>query len=159
MTAGRRLIALGLVAALALTLAASAAAKSFDLNFDRASGRPGTAVTARSNFLVYPALARVLPSVVVYLIPTRLGHADYNMGWSVLPPPGSRHTYRLGTMTQKNRRLFLRFAIPRVPPGDYMTASWCPPRICGETAWNFSASTLWGSPWTRKPGAVIRVTR
>jgi hypothetical protein len=45
---------------------------------------------------VYPALARVLPSVVVYLIPTRLGHADYNMGWSVLPPPGSRHTYRLG---------------------------------------------------------------
>lgn len=146
-------------AALVLTLAVSANAKSFELNFDRATATPGTMITARSSFLVYPALARVLPSVVVYLIPTRLGHADYNTGWAVLPPPGSRRTYKLGTMTEQRQRLYLRFVMPRVPPGDYMTASWCPPRVCGDSAWNFSASGLWGSPWTGKPSAVIRVIR
>jgi hypothetical protein len=143
---------------LALGLAPSADAKSFDLTFDRASARPGQVVTARSSFRVWPALARELPGVVVYLIPTRLGHADYNTGWSALPPPGSRGTHLLGKLRERDHHLFLRFTMPRVAPGNYMTASWCPVKTCGEAS-SFSAAGLWGAPWTGKPGDVIRVRR
>jgi hypothetical protein len=149
---------LPLAAALALGLAASAEAKSFDLTFDRASARPGQIVTARGSFRVWPALSRELPGVVVYLIPTRLGHADYNTGWSALPPPGSRGTYLLGRMRERGHHLYLRFTMPRVPPGDYMTASWCPVRACGAAS-SFSAAALWGARWTGEPGDVVRVTR
>jgi hypothetical protein len=159
MEPSRRAISFAFVAAvLALALAASADAKSFDLIFAKTTARPGDIVTASSSFRVWPGLARVVPSVVVYLIPTRLGHADYNTGWSVLPPPGSRGTYRLGRMGQRSGRLFLRFTMPRLRPGDYMTASWCPPRACGSAA-GFVASALWGASWTGKRGDVIRVPR
>jgi hypothetical protein len=99
-----------------------------------------------------------MPGVVVYLVPTRLGHADYNTGWSVLPPPGSKHTYRIGAMTEHNNRAYLRFVMPQVPPGDYMTAFWCRNIYCGSTG-TFYASALWNAPWTGKPGLAIRVTR
>src|SRR6266704_2682530 len=102
MAFGRRATAPALAAGLVLALAGSADAKSFDLRFDRATARPGQAVTARGSFRVWPGLSRVLPGIVVYLIPTRLGHADYNTGWAVLPPPGSRGTYRLGRMSERN---------------------------------------------------------
>jgi hypothetical protein len=149
----------GLAAAvLALMLAGSADAKSFDLRFDRATARPSEVVTARGSFRVWPGLSRLLPNVVVYLIPTRLGHADYNTGWAVLPPPGSRGTYRLGRMGERRHELFIRFTMPQVPPGDYTTASWCPVRACGDAA-RFSAAALWGAPWAARPGVVIRVPR
>lgn len=159
MASGRRTTASALAAVLAaLALVGSVDAKSLDVNFDRAAARPGQVVTARGSFRVWPALSRQLPSIVVFLIPTRLGHADYNTGWSVLPPPGRRGTYRIGTMGERNHRLFLRFTMPRVPPGNYMTASWCPASACGDAS-RFAAGALWGAPWTGKPGDVIRVTR
>ncbi|HEV7566429.1 MAG TPA: hypothetical protein VGO31_10760 [Microbacteriaceae bacterium] len=145
-------------AVLVLAVAGPADAKSFEVSFDRATARPGQVVTARGTFQVWPGLSHVLPSVVVYLIPTRLGHANYNTGWSVLPPPGSRGTYRLGRMSERNHHLFLRFTLPHVPIGDYMTASYCPAPACGD-ADSFAAAGLWGAPWAGKPGVVIRVTR
>ena len=147
-----------MAAALALGLGAPAQAKSFDLTFDRASARPGQVVTARGSFLVWPGLSRALPGIVVYLIPTRLGHADYNTGWSALPPPGSRGTHLLGRMREQRHHLFLRFTMPRVSPGNYTTATWCPVRSCGEGS-RFSAAALWGAPWAGRSGDVIRVTR
>lgn len=159
MASGRRTAVPALAAVLVvLALAGSADAKSLDVNFDRATARPGQVVTARGSFRVWPGLSRELPGIVMYLIPTRLGHADYNTGWSVLPAPGSRGTFRIGTMTERNHRLFLRFTMPRVPPGNYTTASWCPLRACGDAS-RFDAGALWGAPWTGKPGDVIRVTR
>jgi hypothetical protein len=159
MPSGRRTTAPALAAVLVvLALAGSVDAKSLELNFDRATARAGQVVIARGSFRIWPALSRELPGIVVYLIPTRLGHADYNTGWSVLPAPGSRGTYRIGTMSERNHRLFLRFTMPRVPPGDYMTASWCPVPKCGDAS-RFDAGALWGARWSGKPGAVIRVKR
>ena len=152
-----RLLATALIlGTLVFGVADSAAAKSLDVTFARTTARTGDTVTARGSFRVWPALAAQLPSIVVYLIPTRLGHADYNTGVSVLPPPGSRRTYRLGAMSVRDRRLYLRFAMPEVPPGDYMTATWCPESAC-NTAAGFRAGGLWGARWTKTPGDVIRV--
>ena len=143
---------------LALVLAPAADAGPFALAFHQATAKPGETVTA-TGVIVWPGAARYTPDVIAYLIPTHLGHADYNTGWSVLPAPGARGTYRIGRMSVRNRRLYLRFRIPRVPAGDYMTAFRClPDTVCGETG-SFYASGLWGTPWTGKPGLVIRVTR
>jgi hypothetical protein len=151
---GRLFVPIAL-AALALVIAPAADAK-FALVFHEATATPGEAVTA-TGVTVWPGVTRYLSGVVVYLVPTRLGHADYNTGWAVLPPPGSRHTYRLGKMSERRQRLFLRFKVPRVPPGNYMTAFWCLPHtFCGDVG-TFYAAGLWGAPFTGKPGFVIRI--
>jgi hypothetical protein len=46
------------------------------------------------------------------------------------------------------------FRVPRVRPGLYMISFFCAP--CGNT---YFGSTYLGSPWTRKPGRVLKVRR
>jgi hypothetical protein len=127
-------------AGLFLVVVPAATAGPFAVSFQRAAARPGQSVVA-TGVIVWPDAYQYTPSVIAYLIPTRLGHADYNTGLSVLPKPGSHGTYRLGPVGVRNNRVFLRFTVPRVPPGNY------------------TASVLWGAPWTGKPGMVIRITR
>ena len=151
--AGLALVATSLV----LALASVASAGPFALGFRQATAKPGQTVVA-VGVIVWPNANQYTASVVAYLIPTHLGHADYNTGWSVLPAPGARGTYRLGHMSVRNKRLYLRFKMPHVRPGNYMTAFWCLPHTsCGDVG-TFYASALWGAPWTGKPGFVIRVT-
>jgi hypothetical protein len=62
---------------------------------------------------------------------------------------------RLGPMAIDERGVWsIDFRVPKVKPGLYTTAFYCRP--CGNT---FFPSTVTGSPWTGKPGRVLKVRR
>jgi hypothetical protein len=151
----RRIMSLrgiGLAVALFLLIASPAEA-ALSFRFNRASARPGMSVVA-----FQPGWNGAPTGVVVYLVPTRLpGVTPDNAGSYILPRPPAHDAVRLGRpRLTRSGDLSIRFRVPRVAPGDYTTAFWC--SSCAEHG-DFFASALWGAPWTRAPGAVLRVRR
>jgi hypothetical protein len=131
----------------------SSAQAALAFRFDRASAQPGAYVVAFE-----PGWRSAPTGVIVYLVPTRLpGVRPDPAGSYILSNPPAHGAIRLGRpRLTESRRLSIRFRVPRVPPGDYTTAFWCP--TCAKHG-DFYASALWGAAWTRTPGAVVRITR
>ena len=79
-------------------------------------------------------------SVTIYLV--RLNAPN---GWRL----------KLGPMQTDDHGVWsIAFRVPKIRPGLYTTAFFCPP--CGNT---FFASTLPNTQWTGKPGRVLKITR
>ena len=132
-------------------IGATGAAAALSFQFDRASARPGTFVVASQ-----PGFD--VTGVIVYFVPTRPpGVTPDPAGDYFLRKPPERHAIRLGTPhLTSSGRLSIRFRVPRVAPGNYTTAFWC--TTCAKGG-DFFASVLWDTPWTGRPGGVLRVTR
>jgi hypothetical protein len=149
-TRARILVGLGVVVMLA---AASPAKAALAFRFNRASAHPGQYVIA------FEGGWRSVPTgVVVYLVPTRLpGVTPDAAGSYILPKPPAHHTIRLGRpRLAQSHRLFVRFRVPHVVPGNYTTAFWC--LSCAKHG-DFFASALWGAPWTGARDGVLRIMR
>jgi hypothetical protein len=151
MTRTRILVVLGVV--VVVLAAASPAEAALAFRFNRASARPGQPVVAFE-----PGWSTSPSGVIVYLVPTRLpGVTPDSAGSYILRRPPAHHTIRLGRPhLSRTHRLFIRFRVPHVPPGNYTTGFWC--LSCAKHG-DFFASALWGAPWTGAPGEVLRITR
>ena len=127
-------------AAVALVVPLSAQA-ALSFAFDRAQARPGRLVHAfQADPAGNPAPAwDQLDGVTVYL--ARVSNLSRRV--------------RLGPMGIDDHGVWsIDFRVPRVKPGLYMIAFFC--GSCGNT---YFGSTDPGSPWTRKPGRVLKVRR
>ena len=146
----RQLTVLALAASVALATAATANAALF-FQFDRASARPGSLVTASE-----PGWPSAAHGVIVYLVPTRLRRVrpDSASGYILSKPP-KHGAIRLGQpRLTESHTLTISFRVPHVPAGDYTTAFWC--RSCRKGG-DFFTSAPWGASWTGKPGSVLRI--
>jgi hypothetical protein len=149
-TKARILAGLSIVVMLA---AAAPAEAALAFRFNRASAHPGQYVVA------FESGWRSVPTgVVVYLVPIRLpGVTPDAAGGYILRKPPGQHTISLGRpRVGQSHRLFVRFRVPRVVPGDYTTAFWC--LSCAKHG-DFFASAPWGAPWTGAADLVLRITR
>jgi hypothetical protein len=144
------LAGLGLASTLILVSSAQAA---LAFRFNRASAQPGAYVVAFE-----PGWSSAPTGVFVYLVSTSLpGITPDPAGSYILSKPPAHGAIRLGRpRLTESRQLSIRFRVPHVPPGDYTTAFWC--STCAKHG-DFFASALWGAPWTRTAGAVLRITR
>jgi hypothetical protein len=126
------------VAALILPVSAQAA---LSFAFDRAQARIGQRVHAyQADPDGNPAPAwDKLEGVTLYL-------ASVN---------NLSHRVRVGTMGVDDQGVWsLTFRVPKVRPGRYMISFLCGP--CGNS---YFGSTALRSPWTGKPGRVLKVRR
>jgi hypothetical protein len=154
-----RLIVTSLVAVVAVavaTFAVSTASASggLGLRFDRASARPGGYVTGTGVTLWFGS-AR---GITAYLIPTHLRafRPGYTGVQPVLLTPPKHGVWKLRSLSLRRHRLFIRFRVPNVPPGNYTIGWQCMTCTSGG---DFFAQVLWDTPWTGKPGFVIRIIR
>ena len=126
--------------AVALVVPVSAQA-ALTFAFDRAQARIGQRVRAyeaTADGTPTPAWER-LEGVTLYLARV----SDIN------------HRVRLGEMGIDDNGVWsIDFRVPKVRPGLYMIAFACAP--CGNT---YFGSTYMRSPWTGKPGRVLKVRR
>ena len=133
-----RAVLAAVAAALVVPLSAQAA---LSFAFDRAQARVGQRVHAyQADSEGNPAPAwDTLDGVTLYL--ARVGNLSRRV--------------RLGEMgIDANGVWSIDFRVPTVRPGLFMIAFSCDP--CGNT---YFGSTSLGSPWTGKPGRVLKVRR
>jgi hypothetical protein len=133
-----RAILAAAAAALALPVSAQAA---LTFAFDRAQARIGQPVHAyEADFYGNPTPAwEQLDGVTLYL--ASVGNLS--------------HRVRLGEMGIDADGVWsIDFRVPKIRPGLYMISFFCGP--CGNT---YFGSTDLHSPWTRKPGRVLKVRR
>ena len=133
-----RAVLAAVAAALVVPVSAQAA---LSFAFDRAQARVGQRVHAyQADSDGNPAPAwDTLDGVTLYL--ARAGNLS--------------HRVRLGLMgIDANGVWSITFRVPKVRPGLYMVSFFCAP--CGNT---YFGSTSLGSPWTGKPGRVLKVRR
>jgi hypothetical protein len=143
------IVGLALLFVLATTPPAEAA---LSFRFDRASARPGTAMTASQPG--WPAATR---GITVYLVPTKPpGIRPDPAGGYLLPTP-PRSAIRLGQpRLTHSHRLTISFRVPNVAAGDYTIAFWC--RTCTKGG-DFFASAPWGAAATGKPEGLVTAPR
>lgn len=124
------------------------------ITFDRSSAHAGDWLTGTGITL----WSGTTSGITAYFTSTRLGafKPNYNGLQPILSKPPKRGVWRLGGFGVRHRRLYIRFRVPSVPPGDYTVAFQC--ATCAPGG-DFFLQTLWGRPWSCTPGVVVRVVR
>jgi hypothetical protein len=143
------LISASAVAALSETARGSG---GLGVTFSRATAQLGDSVAASGVTQWSGSTA----GITAYLTSTRLRvfRPNYNGIQPILLKPPAHGVWRLGGFSVRHHRLFIRFSVPKVPPGDYTVAFQC--GTCSPGG-DFLLQTLWGEPWSGKPGFVLRV--
>lgn len=143
-----------LLAVGAFAVPTASASGGLGVRFDRASAPPGGLVTA-TGVTLWSGSTR---GITTYLIPTHL--RSFRPGYTGVQPvllkPPKHGVWKLGSLSVRRHKLFIRFRVPNVPPGDYTIGWQC---LTCASGGDFFAQVVWGTPWTGKPGFVLRTTR